>query len=98
VDLPEQRGRTPFAMLFKSQINRRNRSAVVGDAIDDEPTGQGVTTAAFTGPAQSALHRVVKRVSLQGTVIAGFKFCQEVHALEFAIPVFSPGNGQVHEN
>ena len=90
MDCTMQRGGAALAVLFKAQVNGRERAVQISDAVDYKPALQGIAAASVAGPIKTAQHRIVKRVALQARVVPRLELSERVHGLEIAGPLFIP--------
>src|SRR5687768_4899313 len=77
-----------LATLCEPQVDRRKRVTGVLDAVDSERAHERVAAASFPRPAQAALCRVMKGVSVEVGVGTGLNSSSAARHPKFAGPAF----------
>ena len=76
-----------LAVLFEAQVDGGERTADISDAVDGEPTLQGIATASVARPIETAQNWIVERIALQAGVVTWLELSERVHGLEITGPL-----------
>jgi len=73
-------------MLLEAKINRCEDATDIGHTVDGKPSRQGIAAPSFAGPAEATFRRIVKRITLEVTIVAGLELTKSDHCLEITRP------------
>jgi len=73
-------------MLLEAKVNRRENATDIGHIVDGKPSRQGIAASSLAGPVEATFRRIVKRITLEVTVVAGLELAKSNHCLEITRP------------